>query len=54
MQDMWRGTVFSPMLQGVLHKGEIQLLDAGGWRLYIHQEDTTKKCTYVGISYIRI
>jgi hypothetical protein len=29
MQDMWRGTVHSWMLQGVLHKGKIQLHDAG-------------------------
>jgi hypothetical protein len=29
MQDMWGGTVFSWVLQGVLHKGKIQLLDAG-------------------------
>jgi hypothetical protein len=29
MQDMWRGTVLCRVLQGVLHKGEIQLHVAG-------------------------
>jgi hypothetical protein len=30
VQDMWRGTVLSRVFQGVPHKGEIQLHNAGG------------------------
>jgi hypothetical protein len=29
MQDMWHKTAFSQVLQGVLHRGKIQLLDVG-------------------------
>jgi hypothetical protein len=54
MQDMWRRTVFSRVLQGVLHKGEIQLLDAGVVAYIFIKKITTTKCKYIEISYTRI
>jgi hypothetical protein len=54
MQDVWRGTVFSRVLQGVLHKGEIQLLDAGFEACIFIKKLTTTKSTYIEISYSRI
>jgi hypothetical protein len=47
MQDMWRGTLFSRVLQGVLHKGEIQLLDMGvEARVFIKKIATKKMYVY--------
>jgi hypothetical protein len=39
---MWHGTVFSQMLQEVLHKGEIQLVDVGVAACIFIQNITTK------------
>jgi hypothetical protein len=43
MQDMWGGTVFSRELQRVLHKGEIQLVDAGVEACIFIKKITTEK-----------
>jgi hypothetical protein len=53
MQDMWRGTVFSQVLQGASHKGEIQLQDAGV-EANIFIKKITKESTYIEFYYTRI
>jgi hypothetical protein len=47
VQDMWRGTVHTLVLQGVPHKGEIQLHEAGGEACIYIKQVTIKNGLYI-------